>query len=171
MKSLKLCSAPGPDGIPSSCMKLFWSILGYPLRATMNYYANTGILPSDYLTGRLKLILKNGSATELKSWRPITILNIRYKLYSIMYTNRRRVVARLVGRSQKGFSSICRAHEALVNLSELINQDVESDAASCAIRFDFASAFDKVDHGYTLAVMRLFGFLEKMIGILTLMTR
>lgn len=61
-----------------------------------------------------------------------------------------------------------RAHETIINLVEIINDKIRDRTDACAISFDFTSAFDTVDHGLIMAVMKMFGFPEKMLHILKL---
>lgn len=103
----------------------------------------------------------------MKNWRPITVLNSKYKLLSSVYTNRlKKVIDTLVGCQQKGFSSIRQAHEVLLNLSHDIHERVGESKASCGISFDFAAAFDTIDHNYIYAIMHLFDFPKKMEDML-----
>ena len=170
MKSLKKSSSPGPDGVPASIINLMWNIIKTPVTDTINHHLANEQLPDEYLTARLKLLPKKGDNRNLKNWRPITVLNSKYKLLSAAYTNRlKRVVDKLVGTSQKGFSSIRRAHEVLLNLSEEISLRAMDTASSCAISFDFAAAFDTIDHNYIYEVMKFYKFPSFMISALKTM--
>lgn len=170
VNTLKLKSAPGPDGIPARLLKSLWGIIKIPLTNTINWHLINNQLPTDYLTAKLRLIPKKGDSRIMKNWRPITVLNSKYKLLSSAYTNRvKTVVNKIVGTAQKGFSSIRRAHEVLLNLSKEISTRAYDTAPSCTISFDFAAAFDTIDHDYIYAVMRFFGFPANMIGILRTM--
>lgn len=100
VKSLKHRSAFGPDGTPAKLLLKNWNIIASPLTRTFNRHLEHGILPPNYRTARLKLIPKKGDKTNIKNWRPITILNSKYKLISAAYTNRvKRVVDKIVGRA------------------------------------------------------------------------
>lgn len=92
VKRLKLTSALGPDGVLLAIIRQFWSVLRNPVLQTLNHYIRGDLLLPDYLTGKLKLIPKKGSPASIKNWRPITVLNSRYKLLSIAYTNRLKMV-------------------------------------------------------------------------------
>ena len=82
VKTLKMSSAPGPDGIPAKILKLMWKFIKIPLTNTINGHLNRKQLPDDYLTAKLRLIPKKGDSTLMKNWRPITVLNSKYKLLS-----------------------------------------------------------------------------------------
>ena len=56
-----------------------------------------------------------------------------------------------------------------MNLAEAMNDEVLLEGDSCAISFDFASAFITVARGYIIAVMDIFSFPNKMKEILKLM--
>ena len=80
--TLKSCSdsAPGPDGIPYSIIKLTWPIYGPLLLNSWNYSLNSGVLPHSHRSSYLRLIPKEGKdVTQLKNWRPITLSNCDIK--------------------------------------------------------------------------------------------
>ena len=69
---------PGPDGVEKELMSRFWlfadSTDGYIKEQKLNCYLERGII---------KVILKGGTdGSELKIWRPITLLSQIYKLIS-----------------------------------------------------------------------------------------
>ena len=74
--TLKTCSdsAPGPDGIPYSIIKLTWKYFGTFLLESWLYSLETGSLTHSHESSYLKLLPKDGKdLTLLKNWRPITL--------------------------------------------------------------------------------------------------
>ena len=69
-------SAPGPDGIPYSLLKLLWHLLGPLLFEAWTYSIAMGQLPQSHRMSYLRLIPKAGKdLTRLTNWRPITLSN------------------------------------------------------------------------------------------------
>ena len=100
------------------------------------------------------------------------MLNSKYKILSACFTNRiKTVVDKIVGERQKGFSSKRRAHEVIINLAGYAKKIIEKNHKGCIISFDFAQAFDTVDHNYIREVFRLYEFPITTINMLkTLIT-
>ena len=83
LTTLKSCadSAPGPDGIPYSVIKLTWNYFGKVLIDSWDYAQNTGELTHSHQSSYLRLIPKEGKPNNiLKNWRPITLSNCDYKI-------------------------------------------------------------------------------------------
>lgn len=60
IKSLKMTSLPGPDGVTASVLKHIWPFVKTPWVRSVNEYITQGSLSNDYLTTRLCLIPKKG---------------------------------------------------------------------------------------------------------------
>jgi hypothetical protein len=79
---------------------------------------NTG---TDTLTADIKLIPKKGDLTQIKNWRPISLLSNFYKIISRAINARLKVVApRILSRAQKGFVPGRYMHKTLINTLERI---------------------------------------------------
>jgi hypothetical protein len=73
------------------------------------------------MTADIKLIPKKGDLTQIKNWRPISLLSNFYKIISRAINARLRVVApRILSRAQKGFVPGRYMHETLINTLERI---------------------------------------------------
>jgi len=82
-------SAPGPDGIPYTYIKVLWPILGDIIVDAWNYSLQIGKLPISHQVSFLKLIPKVGKdLKKLTNWRPITLSNCDHKLITKCYANR-----------------------------------------------------------------------------------
>ncbi|QQP55764.1 NELlike 1 (Silurana), partial [Caligus rogercresseyi] len=81
-KKLKEGKATGPDGI---CGKIFIECIDEILPFLVEFGKSMeihGKLPKPLTKGRISLIPKKGSATDLNNWRPITVLNESYRILS-----------------------------------------------------------------------------------------
>ena len=82
-------SAPGPDGIPYSILRVVWSTFGPILCDAWKHSLVTGTLPDSHKLSYLKLIPKCGKdLRHLTNWRPITLSNCDHKLITKTYANR-----------------------------------------------------------------------------------
>jgi hypothetical protein len=114
-------SAPGIDGLSMQFIEKFW----YLLRVPLFNYANTcfakGRLTYVFRTACVRLIPKKGDKTNLKNWRPISLLSNLYKIISRALNNRLKTTIDIItSRAQKGFTSSRAIQEVLINVVEAI---------------------------------------------------
>ncbi|KAH7961440.1 hypothetical protein HPB52_009058 [Rhipicephalus sanguineus] len=75
-------SAPGPDGLTAGFYATFLDTLGETLLALVNVFFKEQMKPPSFGEGRIVLLLKDAPPppNEPSSWRPITLLNVDYKI-------------------------------------------------------------------------------------------
>ncbi|XP_053546947.1 uncharacterized protein LOC128638839 [Bombina bombina] len=90
--------APGPDGLPSEFYKALQPQVVTTLTKLYNAYLLTGALPSrDFTAAHITLIPKPGKDHSLpESYRPISLLNADYKLFTKILANRLRLNEMLI---------------------------------------------------------------------------
>ena len=105
MEETKSKTASGPDGIGNGFLKKFWVWFRVPLLKYTNFCLDRGSLSQSFLTAAIKLIRKKGDVTQIKNWRPISLLNCTYKIISKMVNNRLKKVTENINlRAPKGFT-------------------------------------------------------------------
>ena len=72
--------SPGSDGLPAEFYLTFWDVLGADLVEVFNASFDSGCLPLSQRGALISLIFKKGNRLEHKNWRPISLLNVDYKL-------------------------------------------------------------------------------------------
>jgi hypothetical protein len=99
-------SAAGIDGISTKFIKRYWDIFREPLFKYARTVFVKGQLTRTFRTAIIKLIPKKGIATDIRKWRPISLLSCMYKILSRAVNNRlKSVVNRFTSRAQKGFTN------------------------------------------------------------------
>lgn len=157
--------APGPDGIPFIFYQHFWDLVKHDL---MNMF-------DDFHSGRLDifrlnfamltLVPKEADATVMKKFRPISLLNCVFKIFTKVLTNRLALIMdKLVASNQTAFikgryipESVVTAHEAIHSLSR-------SKSKGVALKIDYEKAFDRVDLDFLEELLRKRGFGPKWIS-------
>ena len=71
--------APGIDGFP---MEFFWGVVGVDLVEVLNFCHQAGFLAKFQRRGLITLTFKKGDHLDHRNWRPITLLNVDYKIAS-----------------------------------------------------------------------------------------
>ena len=74
--------APGSDGLPMEFFVKFWDVLGLDLVDVLNFFYLSGSLSLSQRRGIIYLVFKKGYRLDACNWRPISLLNLDYKLAS-----------------------------------------------------------------------------------------
>ena len=167
LKNCNKSSAPGIDGLNNFVLEFFWPYLRYPLLNSFNNMIENERLTNNFAYVNIKLIPKKGDLGDIGQWRPISLLPCSYKLISGAICSRiNKVIDKLVGIRQKGFSSSRILQNNLVNIFETIRHvnDAEIDAALCCV--DFRKAFDSLSHEYIIKVFEFFNFGPSFIKLI-----
>ena len=69
-------------------IRSFWDIFRRPLLECAKFGLENGNLPAIFKTANIKLIPKKGDTTNIKNWRPISLLSNFYKILSRAINNR-----------------------------------------------------------------------------------
>ena len=107
LKNMKNSKSPGMDGFTAEFFKFFWVDLGNFILKSVNYAYKNGSLSVTQNQGIITCIPKPNKPRQfLKNWRPISLLNVIYKLMSSVIANRlKSVLNKLINNDQKGFIS------------------------------------------------------------------
>ena len=167
--TLKTCadSAPGPDGIPYSFLKHFWTDFGPVLLASWKHSIIIKDLPPSHKISYLRLIPKAGKDSRIISnLRPITLSNTDHKLITKTYARKlTNIVESCIGGEQTAYipgrliNDNVRAMLMTINLA---NRDREVDGV--VVSLDAKKAFDSVDHNYIRKCLEAFG-LKNFVNI------
>jgi exonuclease III len=169
----KMCdrSAGGPDGLSVKFVKKFWPIFRTPLTKYAAYCIDNGSLTATFLTASIRLIPKKGDQSAIKNWRPISLLNVLYKVISKALNNRlKKLSGTILTRSQKGFVDKRFIQECIINIVETINTGNKSSIPSFCLALDQAKAFDTVNHFFMREVYKFFGFGPQFIKMIDTLT-
>ena len=80
--------APGPDGFSAEFYQMFWDVIK-TLLMKMFAQLSTGDLPLFKLNfGVITLLLKKENAVQIQQYRPIYLLNVSFKIFTKVATNR-----------------------------------------------------------------------------------
>ena len=80
LQGMAPCKAPGSDGLPMEFYLRFWGVLGSDLVETLNSSFHSGLLSRSQRRCVISLSYKKGDRLDPKNWRPISLLNVDYKI-------------------------------------------------------------------------------------------
>ena len=80
IKLLKTNKSPGDDGIVSEFYKEYWYLIKGTFTEVLRYIFNTNVLSKSQYNAILTLLYKKGEREDIRNWRPISLLNVDYKI-------------------------------------------------------------------------------------------
>jgi hypothetical protein len=146
--------SPGSDGLPAEFYKAFFPEFGHIFVSIANSQYQHELALSQRL-GIINLLpKKNGDLHFLTNWRPISLLNVDYKILSKTLVNRLKLIAaKIIGPSQNVVVPNRSIFDALRRLRNVFYYCKERNIPCLALSLDQAKAFDRVEHDYLLYIM------------------
>ena len=163
--------SPGLDGLPKEFYSKFFPLFGQVFVETVNWCSVFGELPDSQRKSVITLLCKNKeNKTSLKAWRPISLLNVDYKIVSKALCNRlKKVLDNIISPDQTcsvpGRSIIDNIHL----LRNVIDFADSKKIPAALLSLDQEKAFDRVSHEYMFAVLKAYGFGDSFIGWIKLL--
>jgi hypothetical protein len=165
LKALPSSRAPSINGLSAEFFVTMWEILGPDLlkvykealaNATLCRYLNTGLLC---------LIPKGGCKSNLKNWRPITLLNTVYKILAkAMARKLQPMLDNLIHPNQIGFIKGRSIIDNVFLAFEMMEWVVESNQPMVMMLLDFEKAYNQVERDFLERTMAALGFDDVWIG-------
>jgi Reverse transcriptase (RNA-dependent DNA polymerase) len=171
IKDMNSKTAGGPDGVGVPVLKKYWRLMRGPLTLYCTEMMRLERLSPSFLTSAIKLIPKKGDTSKIKNWRPISLLNVAYKVISKAINNRlKKISGRILSRAQKGFTNNRYIQECVINMLESVAYCKNTGTKGFLLAIDQAKAFDTVDHKFIVEVYKFFGFGDRFIKMLKVTT-
>jgi hypothetical protein len=79
-QAMALNKSPSPNGFAIQFFTKYWNFLGADFAQMLRHAHQSGCLPGAMNKGLIILLHKNTVREELDNWRPITLLNVAYKI-------------------------------------------------------------------------------------------
>jgi len=145
---LKTGKAAGLDNITTEMIQHFGTKTRAWLLAFLNKCAQTSTIPRAWRRAKVAALLKPGKdPNHKKSYRPISLLCILYKLYERMILARiSQSVEEQLTPDQAGFRPGRSCCDQLLNLTQFIEDGFETKQITGAVLVDLTAAYDTVNH-------------------------
>jgi len=164
IKGMKNGKTPGSDGFPVEFFKVFWLDIKNYLLDSLNSAIEKGEMSLTQKQGIITCIPKAGNRELMKNWRPITLLNVDYKILSGVLSQRlRKVLQEIVSEEQKGFLAGRYIGENTRLVYDMMHYLQEKDKKGLIMLVDFEKAFDSLEWSYIERVLSAYGFGEGFI--------
>ena len=160
LKDFSNNKTPGTDGLPAEFYRFFWPDICFDLLASFNYAFQHGTLSISQRRGIISLIpKKNKDKTILENLRPISLLNVDYKILTKVIAKRiEKVLPTLINPDQTGYVKGRYIGENVRLIYDLLDYTDKLNKKGIAIFLDFKKAFDSIEWNYLLDTLRLFNF-------------
>ena len=134
-------------------------MLGQDLVDVLNTCYASGSLSLSQRRGVISLVFKRGDRLDARNWRPITLLNVDYKLASWVLVGRLlKVIHVVVGKDQTCGVPGRFIGENIALLRDIVAYASFSNVPAAVLSLDQEKAFNRVDWSFMLATLSKMGF-------------
>ena len=163
---MKNDKSPGLDGFTVEFFKFFWIDLGNFILRSLNFGYNNGTLSVTQKQGIITCLPKQDkNRVFLKNWRPISLLNVIYKLASSVIANRIKTqLSNVIHEDQKGFIAGRYIGENVRLIYDVLFETKKQNIPGMILSVDFEKAFDTVSWKFIEKVLKYFNFGPSIIS-------
>ena len=155
--------SPGEDGFTKEFYEAFFDLLWKDLLNSYNDAFNKGSLSVSQKRGTITLIPKGDeNLSDLKNWRPISLLNIDYKILSKVLAKRmEQHLPKLIHSDQTGFVNGRYIGQNIRLLSDIMEFSESKNFQGILLFVDFEKAFDTLEWSFISKTLEVFNFGNK----------
>ena len=160
LKSMGTGRSPREDGFTAEFYKCFFEIVGKDLLNSYNAAYENGEMSVSQRRGIITLIPKeNSDLRELTNWRPITLLNVDYKIASKAIATRMvKFLPHVINSNQTGFMKGRYIGQNIRLFNDIMEQTELQDIPGILLLLDFRKAFDTIEWNFIQQSLSLFNF-------------
>ena len=151
LKHINVNKATGPDGISGKVLKNCASSLAYPLSLLFKVSYNSGMLPNDWKLANIVPVHKKNSKASVENYRPISLTCLVVKIFEkIIRDEIMTKCQHKLNPKQHGFLPEKSCTTQMIGFTESVALAMNENLRTDVIYFDFAKAFDSVNHDIIL---------------------
>ena len=152
---------PGCDGLPQEFYVKFWDLLAPILLDLYHFSLEKGLFSLTMQQSVTRLLFKKNDKRDLKNWRPISLLNVDYKICSKALALRlSKVLPTIIHEDQTCSVPDRSIFDNLTLLRDVLDYVNITNEPGILLNLDQEKAFDRVDRQFLLNVISQFGFGE-----------
>ena len=166
LKHMQNNKTPGLDGFPADFYKFFWLKLRFFVLRAINESFTRKEMSITMKQCVITCLPKGDKAREeIKNWRPISLLNVSYKLASAAIANRlKNVLNSIIAKTQTGFLQNRFIGECTRLIYDIMNNCENKNIDGLLMLIDFEKAFDSVSWKFLYKTLNFFNFGEDIIS-------
>ncbi|PFX27102.1 Transposon TX1 uncharacterized 149 kDa protein [Stylophora pistillata] len=159
LKGMARGKTPGLDGLPMEFYQKFWDVIGPDLVTVLNSCFLPGSLSLSQRGGVITLAFKKGDRLDARNWRPISVLNVDYKLAARTIAGRLLDVIHLIVNCDQTCGVPGRyIGENVALLKDVVTHAESSGTPIAVLSLDQEKTFDRVDWGFMRSTFLAMGF-------------
>ena len=160
LKCLRNNKCPGSDGFSVEFYKTFWEDIKQLLHKSLLLSNEVGYLSTEQRRGIISLIPKKEADRQtLNNWRPITLLNVDYKILTKALALRlKRQISNLIFTDQTGYVAGRYIGTNVRTIEDIIEYTDKTKEPGYLLALDFQKAFDSVSWSSIPEALKLYGF-------------
>ena len=168
IKEMARNKTPGTDSFPVEMYIMFYSKFKDILFEMYQCALQKKKLPISMREGLISLIPKKCKDNRyVKSWRPISLLNLDYKILSKILANRMKgILQKIINEDQNAYIKGRNISENLRRTSNIMEYAFMAKVDVVIVSIDFEKAFDRVEHESMWKILKWFKFGDKFIEML-----
>ncbi|GKV16725.1 hypothetical protein SLEP1_g27324 [Rubroshorea leprosula] len=167
--SMKGLKSPGPDGIQALFYQRNWDTVKGTFLDFVNKALSNGYFDPDLARAHVVLIPKEHSLDTVQKFRPISLLNVAYKVLSKVLVNRLwPYLQELIGPQQSSFLSGRSTTDNIILTQEVVHsmQQLRGGRGAMVLKIDLHKAFDSVDWTFLRSVLQDFNLPTVLIELI-----
>ena len=165
LSKMKNNKSPGSSGFTVEFFKFFWTDLKFFWLNSINAGFDKGELSVTQKEGVIVCIPKGDKCKKyIKNWRPISLLNVSYKIASGVIASRiKNVLPSIINVDQSGFMTNRFTGDNLRLIYDTLHFGLEQNKAGLLLLIDFEKAFDSVAWSFIRKSLLYFNFKDGII--------
>lgn len=164
VKDLPNDKTPGLDTIPNEILKVLWESIGKDFTEAVQETFDQGQLHPALNEGLMSVIPKNEVLTNIRNFRPISVLYSSYKVMAKTLANRLQpILPSVILPNQTAFVKEHSIFDNIVLATEAVEYARESKQNLVILLLDMEKAYDRVNWTFLEDSMEKLGFLALFI--------
>ena len=139
---MKLNKSPGADGLTSESDIHFWDVIKHMVINALNESYEVGELSNSQKDGLITLIYKKNDKDHLQNGRPITLLNIDFKIAAYALATRlKKIMPKMINTDQNEYFKNRFIGYNIRQIQDIIDYSEKFKIDSAVLFLDFSKAF------------------------------
>ena len=160
LNTFKNNKSPGNDGLTKEFYVKFWHQISPSLLECYDYSFKNGCMSVSQRQAVITLIEKKGQdKTLLNNWRPISLLNVDYKLITKVFANRlKEILPFIISSTQTGYVKERNIEDSIRLVQDIVNFLDINNLPGILLAVDFQKAFDSLEWSFIKQTLQKFNF-------------